>query len=152
MQLNYRDVAAGSIFVALGLAFAVSAMMGLRMGSGLNMGPGYFPRALGFILAGLGAIIILGAIGKPGSRIGHVSWRGVILVSVSLFYFAFGVRTLGMVPALAGCVILACLASDRISLLRAVAIGAVLTGFATLLFVYGLGLPIPLIGPWLGGR
>jgi Tripartite tricarboxylate transporter TctB family len=152
MQLNYRDVAAGAIFVLLGLAFAISAMMGLRMGSGLNMGPGYFPRALGFILAGLGAIIILGAVGKPSSRIGQVSWRGVVLVSVSLFYFAFGVRTLGMVPALAGCVILTCLASDRISLLRAVMISAVLTGFATLLFVYGLGLPIPLIGPWLGGR
>ena len=51
MQLNTKDVAAGAIFVLLGLAFAISAMMGLRMGSGLNMGPGYFPRALGFILA-----------------------------------------------------------------------------------------------------
>lgn len=151
MQLNYKDVAAGAIFVALGLAFALAAMMGLRMGSGLNMGPGYFPRALGFILVGLGAIIILGAIGKPTSKIGKISWRGVVMVTVSLFYFAFGVRTLGMIPALSGCVILACLASDRISLLRAVIISAVLTTFATVLFVYALGLPIPLIGPWLGG-
>lgn len=151
MQLNYKDIAAGAIFVALGLTFALSAIMGLRMGSGLNMGPGYFPRALGFILVGLGAIIMLSAIGKPNSRIGKISWRGVVMVTISLFYFAFGVRTLGMVPALAGCVVLACLASDRISLLRAVIISAVLTTFATLLFVYALGLPIPLIGPWLGG-
>lgn len=151
MQLNYKDVAAGAIFIAIGLAFAVTAMIGLRMGSGLNMGPGYFPRALGFILVGLGAIIVFGAIGKPTSRIGKVSWRGVVMVTLALFFFAFGVRTLGMVPALAGCVMLACLASDRISLVRAVAISAVLTTFAALLFVYGLGLPIPLIGPWLGG-
>lgn len=151
MQLNYKDVAAGAIFIAIGLAFAVTAMIGLRMGSGLNMGPGYFPRALGFILVGLGAIIVFGAIGKPTSRIGKISWRGVVMVTLALFFFAFGVRTLGMVPALAGCVMLACLASDRISLVRAVAISAVLTTFAALLFVYGLGLPIPLIGPWLGG-
>jgi hypothetical protein len=126
-------------------------MMGLRMGSGLNMGPGYFPRALGFILAGFGAIIIIQAIGKANSPIGKISWRGVVMVTISLFFFAFGVRTLGMVPALAGCVLLACLASDRISLVRAVATSAVLTLFATLLFVYALGLPISLIGPWLGG-
>jgi putative tricarboxylic transport membrane protein len=151
MQLNYKDIAAGAIFVALGLAFALSAIVGLRMGSGLNMGPGYFPRALGFILVGLGAIIMLGAINKPESRIGKVSWRGVVLITASLFYFAFGVRTLGMVPALAGCIILACLASDRITLLRAVLISAALTSFATVLFVYALGLPISLIGPWLGG-
>jgi putative tricarboxylic transport membrane protein len=151
MQLNYKDVAAGAIFIALGLAFALSAMMGLRMGSGFNMGPGYFPRALGFILVGLGAIIVLGAIGKANSPIGKISWRGVVLVTAALFYFAFGVRTLGMVPALSGCIVLACLASDRISLLRACIISAVLTGFATLLFVYALGLPISLIGPWLGG-
>lgn len=151
MQLNYKDVAAGAIFIAIGLAFAVTAIFNLRMGSGLNMGPGYFPRALGFILVGLGAIIIFGAIGKPTSRIGKISWRGVVMVTLALFFFAFGVRTLGMVPALAGCVLLACAASDRISLVRAVAISAVLTTFAALLFVYGLGLPIPLIGPWLGG-
>jgi putative tricarboxylic transport membrane protein len=73
------------------------------------------------------------------------------MVTLALFYFAFGVRTLGMAPALFGCVFLACLASDRISLLRAVIISAVLTTLAALLFVYGLGLPIALIGPWLGG-
>jgi putative tricarboxylic transport membrane protein len=151
MQLNYKDVAAGAIFIIIGLAFAISAMTGLRMGSGLNMGPGYFPRALGFILVGLGAIIVIGALNKPNSPIGKVSWRGVGLITVALFYFAFGVRTLGMVPALFGCVLLACLASDRISLLRGIIISGVLTGFATALFVYALGLPISLIGPWLGG-
>jgi putative tricarboxylic transport membrane protein len=151
MQLNYKDVAPGAIYIAIGLAFAVTAMFNLRMGSGLNMGPGYFPRALGFILVGLGAIIIVGAIGKANSRIGKISWRGVAMVTLALFFFAFGVRTLGLVPALFGCVMLACLASDRISLVRAIAISAVLTIFAALLFVYGLGLPIPLIGPWLGG-
>ena len=152
MPLNIKDIAAGAIFVLLGLAFAVAAMTGLRMGSGLNMGPGYFPRALGFILAALGLVIIAGAINKPNSPIGRISWRGIALITAALFYFAFGVRTLGLVPALAGCVVLACLASDRISLLRAATISAALTVMVTLLFVYGLGLPIPPIGPWLGGR
>lgn len=151
MQINYKDIAAGAIFIALGLYFAVSAWLGLRMGTGLNMGPGYFPRALGVILAGFGVIVMIQALGKPNSPIGKVSWRGVVLVTLALFYFAFSVRTLGMIPALAGCVLIAALASDRITLLRAAITSAVLTTFATLLFVYALGLPISLIGPWLGG-
>ena len=151
MRLNYKDVAAGAIFIAIGLAFALNSILYLRMGSGLNMGPGYFPRALGLILVALGAIIILGAIGKANSRIGKIAWRGLITLTASLFFFAFGVRTLGLVPALLGCVMLACLASDRISLLKGAIISVVLTAFTAALFVYGLGLPIPLIGPWLGG-
>jgi putative tricarboxylic transport membrane protein len=55
------------------------------------------------------------------------------------------------VPAIMGCVVMASLASDRVSILRALTIAAVLTVFASALFVYALGLPIPLIGPWLGG-
>lgn len=151
MQINFKDVWSGLIFIGMGAAFALTSQFGLRIGSGLNMGPGYFPRFLGIVLVLLGIIIVAGALGKAHSRIGKVSWRGVGLVTAALFFFAFGVRTLGMIPALSGCVVIASLASDRVTVLRAVITSAVLTTFATLLFVYALGLHIPLIGPWLGG-
>jgi putative tricarboxylic transport membrane protein len=151
MQINFKDVWSGLIFIAMGAAFALTSQFGLRIGSGLNMGPGYFPRFLGIVLALLGIIILIGALNKANSPIGKVSWRGIGLVTAALFYFGFGVRTLGLVPAIMGCVVMASLASDRVSILRALTIAAVLTVFASALFVYALGLPIPLIGPWLGG-
>ncbi len=83
MQINYKDVWAGLFFIAMGAAFAISAQMQLRIGSGLNMGPGYFPRFLGAVLVLLGAIIVIGALRKPNSPLGAVSWRGIILVTIS---------------------------------------------------------------------
>jgi hypothetical protein len=151
MQINYKDIWAGLFFIAMGAAFAISAQMNLRIGSGLNMGPGYFPRFLGAVLVLLGAIIVIGALRKPNSPLGAVSWRGIILVTAAQVFFAFSVRTLGLAPAIMGCVVMASLASDRISLLKALTIGVVLTVFASALFVYALRLPISLIGPWLGG-
>lgn len=151
MQINFKDVWAGLIFIGFGAAFALTAQFGMRIGSGLNMGPGYFPRFLGATLVLLGIIIVIGALNKPNSPLGKVSWRGIVLVTAALCFFAFGVRTLGLVPAIMGCVVMASLASDRLTIVRALMIAVVLTVFASLLFVKVLGLPISLIGPWLGG-
>ena len=48
---------AGSVFVVVGVAFAVAATR-YELGSALRMGPGYLPLVLGVVLAGLGLIIV----------------------------------------------------------------------------------------------
>ena len=53
--MNLKDCAAGMLFVAIGLLFAVNAWLGLSIGSAFAMGPGYFPILLGVILIGFGA-------------------------------------------------------------------------------------------------
>ena len=53
--MNLKDCVAGTLFVAIGLLFAVNAWLRLSVGSALAMGPGYFPILLGLILIGLGA-------------------------------------------------------------------------------------------------
>ncbi len=99
----------------------------------------------------LGAIIVIGALRKPNSPLGAVSWRGIILVTVSQVFFAFGVRTLGLAPAIMGCVVLgvACVGSHQPSQGARDWRGA--DHLRQRAFVYALGLPISLIGPWLGG-
>ncbi len=143
------DVLAGGIFVLIGGAFVVGSL-GYELGSLLRMGPGYFPLMVGAILAGLGlAIVLKGLVAGEVLSFGVVPWRAVVLISVALVFFGLTVRRLGFVPTSAVTALLTTLASPRVRLLTAVAVAAGLTVASTLIFVVGLQLRIPLIGPWL---
>ena len=143
------DILAGGIFVLIGGAFVVGSL-GYELGTLLRMGPGYFPLMVGAILAALGLTIVLkGLVAGEVLSFGVVPWRAVALISVALVFFGLTVRRLGFVPPSAVTALLTTLASPRVRLLTAVAVAAALTLASTLIFVVGLQLRIPLIGPWL---
>jgi hypothetical protein len=145
------DILAGLIFVAFGLAFAITSLS-YELGTPLRMGPGYFPLALGGILVLLG-LLIMGKGFIPGSaaeeRFGSVPWRALFLLVLAVLFFGLTVRGLGLVPATAVTALLTALASHRTSILAAVAIAAGLTVLCVLIFVVALQLRLPLFGPWL---
>jgi putative tricarboxylic transport membrane protein len=145
------DILAGLIFVAFGLAFAITSLS-YELGTPLRMGPGYFPLVLGGILVLLG-LLVLGKGFIPGSdgevRLGSVPWRGLILIVVAVLFFGLTVRGLGLVPATAVTALLTALASNRTGILAAVAIAAGLTVLCVLIFVLALQVRLPLFGPWL---
>lgn len=144
-----KDVLAGAIFIALGLAFALGALA-YEVGDPLRMGPGYMPLALGILLAGLGiGVIIKGFLAGEGEAIGGVEWRAIVLIVAALLFFGLTVRGLGVAGALFGTTLLASLARARTSPLEAVAIAAGLTIMSVVLFIYILQLRLPLTGPWL---
>lgn len=60
---NYQDFIAGLFFILFG-GLAAWLSTSYNMGTGARMGPGYFPFWLGAILAGLGVIVLLKALGK----------------------------------------------------------------------------------------
>lgn len=60
-----RDLLCGSVFVALGLAFAIGGSR-YEIGSAVRMGPGYLPLVLGGALALLGFVTLVQ---------GVISWR-----------------------------------------------------------------------------
>lgn len=150
MRVNPKDLAAGAVFVVIGLAFAVNAWINLRIGRAHEMGPGYFPVVLGSILVMFGVAIALSAVGRSAETIGRASWRGVVLVTGAIVFFAATVRGLGLAPALGGATAMAALASGRMSLAASLLLSATLTAFCVVLFLYALQLPYPAIGPWLG--
>jgi hypothetical protein len=116
------------------------------------MGPGYFPLALGGILVFLGLLIVgKGFISSSGAeeRFGSVPWRALILIVLAVLFFGLTVRGLGLVPTTAVTALLAALASNRTSILAAMAIATGLTVLCVLVFVLGLQLRLPLVGPWL---
>ena len=115
------------------------------------MGPGYFPILLGIVLAMFGAVIAIGSIGKPCEPFGRVPWRGVILVTAAVVFFAVTARSLGMLSALFIATMLASYSTPQATLGSALGLSAGLTAFNILVFVKALGLRYPIIGPWLSG-
>jgi len=149
MILNRRDLAAGIVFVIIGMAFTGNAWLTLRLGEANSMGPGYFPVLLGLVLIGFGGAIAFSAIGKSGEAFGAVPWRGVTLITAAIVFFALTVRGLGMAPALGIATFVASMASGRLSPRGALLLAIGLTTFCIVVFLYALRLPYPVIGVWL---
>ena len=152
MHVNRKDLAAGAVFVAIGLAFGLSAWLSLRIGAARSMGPGYFPVLLGATLVGLGLAIGASALKRPAEPFGAVPWRGLVVVTLSIVFFAATVRGFGMASSLGIATLIAALSSGRLSVWAAAALSAVLTTLCVLIFLYALHLPYPVIGPWLSTR
>jgi hypothetical protein len=149
MQNSLRDLIAGLIFVAFGLGFGGIALT-YELGSALRMGPGYFPLVLGGLLVLLGLAIAAEGILRGGEApLGPIHWRGLIFLTAAVLVFGLFVRRLGLSPALFSATLLAAFSSERTSALAAFAMAAGLTIVCVLIFVAGLGMPVPLLGPWL---
>lgn len=144
-----KDILAGAIFIALGLAFA-SGSLAYDIGSPLRMGPGYVPLSLGIILAGLGGLIVVkGFFAGTGEPIGDVEWRAVALITAALLFFGLTVRGLGVIGALFGAILLAALARSRTPIREVVIIAVGLTALSVVIFIVALQLRLPLVGPWI---
>jgi hypothetical protein len=147
---SLKDILSGLIFIGCGLAFGIAAS-GYPIGTALRMGPGYFPLVLAGTLVALGAAIVAkGLLARASDgELGTVPWRGVALLTAALVFFGATVRGLGLAPALFATAFAASMASRHNSWAGAALLAAALTLFCVLIFSVGLGVPVPLIGPWL---
>lgn len=150
MQRSLKNLLAGAIFVAFGLAFAIAAA-NYDLGSALKMGPGYIPVVLGGVLVLLGAIIVAeGLLAGASVPIGAVPWRGAILLTAGVVFFGATVRGLGLAPALFVTALMSAFASRRTGVVAALLMAVGLTVLCILVFIEGLGAPLRLFGSWLG--
>ena len=143
------DILAGSIFIAIGLFFALTATT-YEIGTPFRMGPGFFPLILGGVLVLLGVLIVAsGFVAEREEEMGTFPWRGIVLIPVAFIFFGLAIRGLGLVPTLFIATLLASLSSERISIVIALAIAVGLTVLSVLIFVVALQLHLSLFGPWL---
>ena len=149
-RAGIKDILAGLIFLGFGAAFGYAAT-GYPIGTAFRMGPGYFPLLLAGALALLGvAIAVKGfaAVAAEG-EIGPVPWRALILLLGALIFFGATIRGLGLIATLLVTAFASALASRQNSPAAAVVIAGGLTLLCVLIFHFGLGVPVPLVGPWL---
>jgi hypothetical protein len=145
---NAKDLAVGLVFVVVGLAFGGMSIE-LDIGTARRMGPGYFPLFLSGVLVLLGAAIVWQGLRQHPETIGHIPWRGLILVVVTPVLFGLTLRGVGLVPAILGVVLVSATASAMSRVLSTVLLAVALSAFCALVFVKALNLPIQLVGPWL---
>ncbi|TWG94102.1 tripartite tricarboxylate transporter TctB family protein [Mesorhizobium sp. J18] len=145
-----KDLLAGLIFIGFGLAFG-HASLNYDLGTALRMGPGYFPLVLAGIIILLGAIILIQSFFAEADEtpIGGVPWLALLLVIGALVFFGVTVRGLGLVPSLFITSFMSASASRQTSLLGAALIAVFLTVVSMLIFIWGLGLPLRMFGPWI---
>jgi hypothetical protein len=149
-KANVRDLVGGAAVCAVGLFFFAGAF-NMRVGSAMQMGPGYFPMLVGGLVASIGIVIMLLAVARHG-RFHEVHWRPMFAVLGAIAGFAAILGPFGLIPAMIVGVLLSTL-GDRTarpvpSLVLAVGAGL----GAWLVFRVGLGLQMPgLKFPgWLG--
>lgn len=150
MIRSTKDLWSGLIYIFFG-ATAIILGRDYGMGSALKMGAAYFPTLLGWLLVLIGAIALVRAFVVQGSPIGSVAIKGLLLVVGSVLFFGLLVRGAGMVAALPLLVVSSAIASSRFRWTPTLLMAAGLTVFCVLVFLKGLGIPLPVVGPWLGG-
>jgi putative tricarboxylic transport membrane protein len=150
MKRNPKDFWTGLIYIFFGSS-AILIAREYGMGTAIKMGPAYFPTILGGLLVGIGVISVIRSFIAPGARIGAFAFKGLILVIVSVLVFGLIVRGAGLAVSLPLLVIISAYASTRFRWGPTLLLAAGLTIFCSLVFIKGLGIPLPIIGPWFGG-
>jgi hypothetical protein len=145
-----KDFCAALIYLAIGLA-AVYIGRDFPMGTALKMGPAFFPTVLGWLLSFIGVLSLVRSFLRKGAPIPKFAWRPLLLITGATVLFGLLVRGAGLVVALPLFVIVTAYASRYFRWWPTLALAAGATIFCSLVFVKALGVPLPLIGKWLGG-
>jgi hypothetical protein len=141
---NQRAFACGALFLAFAIFFFVTALS-YPAGTVARMGPGYFPRLLAIVLAAIGLVVILGAMKSSAEPQALRKWdlKGLAWVTGSVVLFGALLFPLGLIGALLVLIMVSSRASHEFTWIGALATAAVLIALCLAVFVYGLGLQLP---------
>lgn len=141
---DIRDVLGGLLLIVVGLFAAIYAQR-YELGSLQRMGPGYFPVALGVILAILGVFVLIPALFREGTSI-KVQWKSLVWVIIGLLIFAILLNVLGLIITSILAVIASAMPSD-LNWRSKIVLGIAISVITYLIFSFGLGMIIP-VWPW----
>jgi Tripartite tricarboxylate transporter TctB family len=142
--LTSKDFWSGAMLIAVGVG-AVLVARGMPFGTALRMGPGYFPTILGGVLTLFGLWLVVKALRHSEAIAGGWSLRALILLPLSLVLFGILMDRAGFIPALAVLIFGSAAASSEFKLGEVAALAVFLIVFCVAVFVWGLGLPYPLL-------
>lgn len=138
------DILAGALMIGLG-ALGLWAGRDLRFGSAAMMGPGFLPDVICGMLIAIGAYVLIKAFSKAYEPIGESNIKPLIILVIAIAGFAFMAETLGFVVSTIWLLVIGSLA-DQESRWREIAISTLLlTVFGALVFIYGLGVQMPIL-------
>ena len=144
-RLCSDDAISGLMFVAIG-AFGLWVGQDYPVGTAIRMGPGYVPRALCFILLGLGALIVISALAVQPRHSEPPPFRltPLLLVPLAVIAFALTLTKLGLVAATGLLVLISAFADKGQRPVEIIGTLIVLTLLTVGVFVWGVGIPLSL--------
>ena len=147
--LSRADVLAGLLFMAVA-ALGLWISHDYPVGTALRMGTGYVPRLLCWLLFGLGAAILVNGLRERTSPLqsSAMAWRAVVAVTLGLVAFGLSIERLGLVLAIVLLTGIGALATRALRPLETAIAGAVLILLSWAIFIWGLGLTIPVWPDW----
>jgi putative tricarboxylic transport membrane protein len=111
----------------------------------MRMGPGYFPSMLGGLLVLFGVYVMIVGLRKGEKIAVHCSLRALIVLPLSLIAFGVLMTHAGFIPAMAALILGSASAGREFKVLEVLLLTVILTGLSVAIFIWGLGLPYPLI-------
>lgn len=143
-----KDFWTGVIFLVCGLA-AVVLGRDYAMGTAGKMGPAYFPTVLGGLLSVVGGIAVFRSFKRVGDQIEKFHLKSLFIVLAAVVLFGVLMRGAGLAPAAVVLIMISAYASPQFKWHEALLLALGMAGFAVLVFVKLLGLPLQIFGPWL---
>ena len=145
---NNKDFLSGLLFVAVG-GMGWWMARDYPFGSALRMGPGYFPTVLSVLMVIAGVWFVI-----KGTRSGDVvegNWsiRALIVLPIATILFGVLMEETGFVGAMIALCVVSAASGKEFKWLEVSLLTIGLTIACAAGFIYGLGLPYPMIkGLW----
>jgi hypothetical protein len=134
----------GIMFMGIG-ALGLYLALDYPMGSALRMGPGYFPNVLSAVLILFGVYCLIQGLIKPERIQGNWSVRALVILPIATVVFGLLMEHAGFIPALIALVFISAYAGSEFKFMEVLLMAVGLTVGSWALFIWGLGLPYPLI-------
>ena len=150
MIRSTKDFWAGLIYIFFG-ASAIIIARDYPMGTAIRMGPAYFPSLLGGILSAIGVLSVVRSFIVTGVPIGVLALKSLALIVASVLIFGLVVKDLGVAIGLPLLVLISGYGSIHFRWGPTLALAFGITLFCVVIFLKGLGIPLPIWGTWLGG-
>ena len=146
-----KDFWTGVAYSVIG-AIAFWIARDYSFGTASRMGAGYFPSVLSGLLMFFGALSLLRGVTKKGAPFGTFAWKPSLIITASTVAFGVLLTRAGLIIALIVLILGSASASSKFRLeWKAALLALGLIAFCILVFIKGLGLPMPLLGSWFGG-
>jgi putative tricarboxylic transport membrane protein len=134
----------GMHFMGIG-ALGLYVAQDYPMGSALRMGPGYFPNVLSGMLILFGIYCLIQGLLNAEPIKGNWSIRALLILPVATLVFGILMEHAGFIPALIVLIFIAAFAGPEFKFFEVLVLAIGLTIGSWALFIWGLGLPYPLI-------
>jgi putative tricarboxylic transport membrane protein len=147
--LARADVLSGLLFIAIA-AFGLWASRDYPVGTALRMGTGYVPRLLCWLLLGLGAVVLAQGLRQQALplRTSAQAWRAMLSITAALVAFGLSIERLGLVVAILLLTGIGALATRALRPLETALAALALIALTWGIFIFGLGLTIPVWPEW----